>query len=429
MTRRALLILAVAGLTVMCNADTPDGIEPAQQVSEMLDRAEAAIKAAQASGDLSEGQAVWAWAAFTEACLKSGQIERARGVIATLPERFQTAFRASLPGALVDLGDTDAGFREAEAIDDSLAWGVAAARCAENDPTRAWEFAERALGRHRDRAFEWVAKGLVRIGEVERAREALAEIVDAERLETARKWVLAGELAEAEDIVAAAERENVDLDDISGEFGKVLVARAAAGDVEIAERILAALSSDALDAPPYVQIGRAELDLGRPDDCLLSLSRAREALIPRMEDPYEHFFVAVTSLEIARIQIEAGDVEAAVETLGIASDQGQRADDALAGPIGADMGVFEAMRGKVVIVGMLAQAGHLDDAMKAAQDEAGQYMSGTLPVLILGCAAHGREDLVEKLLAEAGGEGEYQLYLAAARGAWECLQASDEQRP
>ena len=82
------------------------------------------------------------------------------------------------------------------------------------------------------------------------------------------------------------------------------------------------------------------------------------------------------------------------------------------------LGVFEALGGNVALIGLLVDAGRLEEARKMATRDDASMMPRAVPLLVEGYAAKGETAKVEELLGpNLSGEAAYYIYVAAAKGA------------
>ncbi len=359
------------------------------------------------------------------AYLEIGHIDRARAVAAKLPEDDRPEIDAMVPISLAHAGRFDAALREARALNHGWILSLVAQICAKTDVRRALQIAEEVPNSHRGATYAEIAKQQVLKADVDGARETAAKIQELEYKRQARPWLVAGGLVErGGEIRQAAKKHMVKIEEIQRELSAICQAKAKAGQLAAVRRILKALSKPQHRSSAYVALARVHLAGAERQSFQKAVDQALAEVSAIKGGPTAALARAARYTEIAALQVRAGDIDAAARTIRLAHRSGEEESKAWE-PLGDGMGVFENLGGKLALIGLLMEAGKLEEGRRLATGEDGSVMSQAVPLLVQAYAARGRTGEVEQLLRSVPpGEAEYQVYLAAARGASEHTRAA-----
>jgi hypothetical protein len=361
------------------------------------------------------------WALLMTACTCSDlfEVDRAKAIAAKLPEDKKNDILSLIPVSFARAGRMDEAVREAEAVNTPMAWSMVAGICSRKDVPRALQLLEKVPERNRAWAQGEIVKNQVLQGDLKGAESTIAKMKDEDSKEQAREWLLAGRFVRdlgAPDKGGAGAK--IDPATIVHPLSDIACAKGEAGDLKKAEQILAVLKEPFWRSNVHIAI--AEYDLKH--DQKRGFQRAIDEAFKEATAIDNHGFEAIQRasafLDIANLQVKAGQFDAAMKTIGLA-DQAGKEESKKWHDLGVKSGgIVNALGGKEALIGLLILADKVDEAVKVATQEDGTIMPKAVPLLVEACTAKGNETELAALMKLAKSpEVEYKLCLSAARGA------------
>jgi tetratricopeptide (TPR) repeat protein len=270
----------------------------------------------------------------------------------------------------------------------------------------------------RSAAYMNIAREQVLRGDVEGAvRTASLITVTQEKLE-AQKWLTAEALIDCEgDLVETTERKGIDVAELSEQLAKLSCARAAQGEVPIAQRVIAILADHRARGNVLVAIAEYLVQHGRREEALAATEQAAQEAKAMGDDadPITWIAKAGLCLEIARLYTQCGDaekVEAAIREYG----QCKRHDP---------LGLVEGMGADLAVVGMYLEMGKIEKARMMAMKNSGGLRPDSMPLFVAYYAARGETAKAENLIKSSGSARiQCELLLAAVDGAFRRREAA-----
>ena len=349
---------------------------------------------------------------------------KAKVIAAELPKSRQGMVEMLIVQNFARKGDIDRAITEARACkqkDNSVgALSLVVSVCAnQNRIARALKIAETLPASHRDLKYSEIAKLQVLSGDLDGAEKTIRKISNAEMSGDIKELLDVAKLvARGGDLCQAIAKAKADAGALSGRFLTILMDRASDGDLKEARRILKVLSDWGDRATALNAIADAQLRKGDKAACLKTLEGVRPE-IRKLQKSDPDFAIATLQLagicrKKARLLVAAGDLDEAVKTIRVA-------DHAAEEESRGGLGIVKAM-GRSTIVGMMAQTGRLDEAVKMATGKDGKIDPKCVTVLAMGYAEQGDMKKANELMgSQASPSTASRLYLAAAAAMMEKL--------
>jgi len=419
-SRNASTSLLLAAIVVAgCSPGTQ---APAtSETRQWLDKADEAVRQlASASSGQPQAQGVQDEIMVVATCVDVGELDKARQIAARLSGDWRGYCVAMIAAAVASSGNDEAAISEAEGINPPV-WYWIAVLCAKKSPASALKFAAKVEEPARSYVYAVIAQQQVLAGDLAGAEATVAKIIDKDERQPADLCLAAGKLANVTgDLRKAVAASKVQPDEMWRQLRKVGVAKATAGDIESAARILDALDDNEDRAAVNIAIATYHQTQGNKAACRKAIDAALADTLGIRESVTSEFVRAVYYTKIASLQVRAGDLEAGIRTVRMAQASG----NAEAEP-GKGLGAFKALGGNVAIIGLFIEAGKMDEAEKSATKEDGTLMPEILALLVERHAAQGNSVQAARLVDSARSPNDrYKLCLAAARGTAQHLKAA-----
>lgn len=435
--RWSLATLAIVGVTVAITLEfhkaRPWLISALQQpvqtvpagddISAWLDKAEAAARKLPDESTTPGASSPRAQALETIAktCLSLQQFDRGRRIAAELPEPRRKIIVRMMPMFLAFAGQYDAAVREAEASGNGSRLGTVAAIAAKESITKAMEIAARAPEASQSYAYGGIVSEQVLNGDLAGADTTAERVKEPDKAAESQRWLVAGRIAWAQDIAAAARECNVPLAGIGIELGRILERYLDANNPGRAREILDVLTTPEAQSSAWASFAKYFDAKGQTTELREAISKTlrHTAAISDANDIMTPIRRGAHYMLVAALQIKMGDVDEGLKTV----RKLQQAQDEDANNL-FGVSVLKMMSGRADVA-LFAQAGRLDDALKAATDPDGKIDPQSAVRLMEAYAAAGRDKELEQILVRRSSVlDDYQVYLAAANGAWNKMNAA-----
>jgi len=389
---------------------------------------------------------------------EAGHFDHARRVAAELPASEQVLATRFIAVSLAYAGRFDEAVREVKALANPGALNHVAKAVAQTDLARSMEIARDLPKSWRSSFYKDVVTrvaqtDLARCTEIARdlpkpwrapfyenvvIRQVLAGDLDAAKataaritgnrgnLRTARRYLTAGALVAAEgDIATVAARRGVKIRKVGFALLAIGKHHAEAGRLDEAARIFKALVTPLHRSSAAMALAECHLKANRTGQAKKLIAQALKDTAAIDDEATNAMDRASRYLRIARLQIRAGDLDAGARTARLAEASVKAASDH-----GIAAGLFKALGGKLAIIGLLIEAGHLDEARRMATRADGTLLPAAVATLASGFAAAGRMDDAEAVLGPGPKkEALYRIYLAAAKSVRKGPEAATRPAP
>jgi len=292
-----------------------------------------------------------------------GLVEQAKRIARSLQDDYCLISIGAVQAHAGDFVGAVASTKELGGESREFALSIIAGIRAKTDIAGALEIAGKLKKKShsRARAFRWIVIEQAKQGDVKGAEASLPEV--AEDTEEVFPMIAAAKVvAGRETLQAVARRAETDTAAVAGAALHIARHRLDHGNEKEARRIVGLLSDQKLDSNGYIAQAELLLDLGekgRFADAIgkaLASTKGLEMAISR----------AVAYMQIAALQVRAGDMEAARKT--ILKQAGPEAEK-------DPLGMFEALGGRKALIALLIKASKPEEAEKLARGPDG----GVLP--------------------------------------------------
>ncbi len=367
----------------------------------------------------------WALEMIACSCLDLLEVDKAKEIVAKLPEQERKGILSMIPVPLAKAGRIDEAVREAEEVNTPMAWSMVAGICSRKDVPRALKLLEKVPEGGRGWAEGEIVKNQVLQGDLQGAARTVAKIKDDDTRNSAKAWLEAGRLFQnlvSPDKFVAAEQIDQETREWSfHHIAEMAELKVEAGDLKNAEQILSVLKFSHDRSGVHVALAKYYLKQKQTKEYQAAIDEAfKEA--SKIGDPEHNGWGNIQSagrfLEIANLQVQAGQFDAAMKSIGLADSNGNAESKQWQNLGVKSGGIFNALGGKTALIGLLIEAGKVDEAVKAAKQDDGTIMPKAVPFLVEAYAAKGNvKEQAELMKLAKSPEVEYKLCLAAARGA------------
>jgi tetratricopeptide (TPR) repeat protein len=343
------------------------------------------------------------------------EVEKGKEVVAKLPEDERERLLMVIPVPFARAGRIDDAVRESEAVNSPGAWAMVAGICSRKDVPRALKLLEKVPEKSRD----WP------IGDMKGAASTVAMIKNEENREMAKTWLVAGRMAQG---IGSPNKDLPEekVDHESMEYVYMNLAEMAennieAGELKKAEQILGLLKTLPEQARVHVALAKYYLKHKQMKEYQAAIDQAIKET-SAIGDPDHNGWGNIQSagefLDIANIQVKAGQFDAAMKSIGLADVTGKDESKKWQEQGVKSGGIFNALGGKQALIGLLILADKTDEAVKVATKKDGTMMPEAMPLLAETYAAKGRSKELSALLGTVKRpEVVYKLFIYAAWGA------------
>jgi hypothetical protein len=357
----------------------------------------------------------------------AGDVDKAKAFVAEFPPESRNGHLLSVAIVLAQTGDFKKAVELIKPGDNSWGLVLIVRVVAQTDVPEALKLAADLPEPARSSALAEIVLQQVMNGDVDGAAltakgmapdktpspEAKDDEEDHPKAE-ADRWVAAGRLALDESGPGNAPQD----EGMAGHLSAIAKNWAKAGKLAVARRILKSVTDPGDRSGIYVAMAEYQLTHGSKEEYQQTLDLAmKEAAGIKGENTGE-FYRAVRYTAIAHLQVKTGDFDAAVKTITLARGAGER----------EELGVFKAMGGDAVLVGLLVEAGQMDEAMKKAADKDGRIQPQLVTMLAGAYAAEGNMPKVAELVQSANpGYDRVAAYYTAVHFALKAMKSAATQ--
>jgi hypothetical protein len=381
-------------------------LRKAEQAARKLD------DTAEPGGTSEKANALWSIALQ---CAQLGQVDCARAIAADLGGEARDEIIERIPFWIAEAGDIETAIQEARKIGKPATWAAVCRTCAYTDVPKALGLIPKVPKPRRSWVYIGILKQQLYAGDWKGAQETASRIEGEKYKGQARAWMAAYRLVEGDgDIKAAAAKAGIDLTKARIKLCDLMEANMERGRLRQAMRVLDVLALAEDRCLGYTLLARYHLKRGNKGDYERAIGRALKEASRIGPSPAAGFHYR----QIARVQIRAGDLEAATASLA----RLRRLDRIDADPQAAagELTASEEAAVKADLSGLLMGADKPELAIRVATTASGDIIPWAVHWVVEAYARLRESKKLAELTDRFKSDHEryYLLCLQAARGAY-----------
>lgn len=362
---------------------------------------------------------------FTKAYLLARQLPHDNQSLCLHGIVMEQAMLGDITGAL----ERTQNIRETD-IKSGCLWSIAVV-CAKTNIPMSLIIAEQISEPTRSRVFKRIAKTSVLKGNIKEAKNIVQQISDPNEKNDAQHWITAAEISEDKDIAKAIRLTHPFPEDLNFHLREIAIAKLQSGQIQKAEQIIESIPDSHNKIIGYLEIAEHYLGQDQRERFAEYMKKAGKELQQYPTTPGAvNFYEAMHYLNIAYLQIQAGDVEAGLNTIKIGLKKRQK-DFSL-----FDFDLFDSETISFYTVSsveksayeLMVKAGKIEEVRKLAQRKDGSFPRDVAILLIRAYARAGQKEKADEIMNSLSTpKDKFHLSLAMIHGLTQRKSVDDKQ--
>jgi hypothetical protein len=269
--------------------------------------------------------------------------------------------------------------------------------CAKNDISTSMKIAEQISEPGKSSIRRQIVEQHVLQGDMDKAKHITQQILDPNARTDAHLWIAAASIFNTEDIGKAITQNNLNPSEINCRLRAIAKTKLQSGKIDKAKRVIEYLPDSHSRILGYLDL--TEYYLAKDDRENFNhyidkvLKEIKRYSNPEMSE-FSSFFQSQFYMRIAKLQIDAGDIEAGFATAKKSLSKGN--EDSLFGS--KDLSLFKGMGIDKATYGLMIQAGKIEEVRKLTQKEDGSFPREVAILLIGAYMRAGEDEKAEAIL-------------------------------
>lgn len=233
-------------------------------------------------------------------------------------------------------------------------------------------------------------------GDMDKANHVAQQIYDPNEKIYAQHWITAAKISEENDIAKAMAQINPYPWELNYHLREIAKVKIQSGQIKKAKQIIESLPDSHNKIIGYLDLAEHYLAKDNRDKFNRYVRKAKNE-IQQYSDPETPGFVsfqqALLYIQIAKLQIDAGNIEAGLATAKISLTKGKENEFKALG-----INLYNDLGDRNAIYGLMIQAGKIEEVRKLTQKEDGSFPREVAILLIGAYARAGQDDKAEEIM-------------------------------
>ena len=285
--------------------------------------------------------------------------------------------------------------------------------CVKNDISQSLNIAAQMSEPSKSSILRRIVGQYVLKGDIDKANHVAQQISDPNEKIDAQLWITAANISNAEDVAKAIAQINPYPWELNYHLREIAKVKLQSDQIKIAKQIIESLPDSHNKIIGYCVI--AEYYLAKDDKEIFNryIKKAKKEIQHYSEEPeFNSFNQALSYIQIAKLQIDAGDIEAGLATAKISLEKGKKNEFKALG-----INLYNDLGGRNAAYGLMIQAGKIEEVRKLTQGEDGSFPREVAILLIGAYARAGQDDKAEEIVNTiTTPQDKFHLSLAVIQG-------------